>query len=621
MIAPILNRLKEYMNTLVTLFDLSDGQEQSQVQMGVESRSTTQSSQLQTLPQPEENPFDDYSHQRYFQHLIDCHRLVKVVGAEGMLRLSLEEIFVPPRLRLAPHFPPDALQLSHLSNFTKRRNGLQDIWEYLFLDQIRCFVILGVSGSGKTSLLKHMTLTCSHPQKRLFSGVANRLPILLSFDHHHSIIHGKADYTLAEAAHHALIIAQMSDPLPASWFEQQLQTAQCLIMLDGLDEIPDPTHRESAIMWIEQQMKAYAANRFVITSRLAAYGDNPLKNTMVLEIEPFNREQVQHFVAGWYQANQIAHREQKVAEFIDLSLQAPYLALTNNPLSLTMMITLHRYGIPLPNRRVELYKQICDLILHSSGDGEEFDLTSAQKQRVLQALAYYMMRHKLKQIALDEASQVIYVPLDIESRNPKGVDFLQFVARSSGILTEQQKGQYRFAHLTYQEYLAVNHIVEKRLQHQVINNVEDSWWHETSRLYGVATDATSIVAASLRKLEPPIPALLLAVRCAEEADHIQPEIHNKLEHVLQQQVESANPTRRRIVAEALLSFRLNRMMPVDENLYVADSLLTNTEYQLFVDEQRIKNLQPEHWSQLQYRFRAGAGKEPEIGRASCRERV
>lgn len=612
MIKSAVDWLKGSAHTLINFFDLADSQRERtgtiSTPLGVKSKSERPS----PLPDDQEDLFAHHSHKRYYQYLIDRYQMLHMVGTEGSFTLALEEIFVSPHLRLAAHLPADALQLSQLKYLATLRNGSQNIWEYLMLEQKAGFMLLGAPGSGKTCLLKHMTLTLAHPQKRLFSGIPNRFPIFLSFNNHQTIINGKPDYSLAEAAHYSLMMGQMVDPLPASWFEAQLQTGRCLIMLDGLDEIADPIHRENVVIWIKEQIALYQNNCFVITSRLLTSDYDSLKEMMSLEIQPFNREQIQQFVISWYQANQLAHNEEKVKAFIDLCAQAPYLALSTNPLLLTMMTILYRHGSPLPTHRAKLYEQMCKLALHPTGDREELDIPAESKQRVLQPLAYYMMRHKLQEVAVEEACKVIYVPLDMVSRNPKGMAFLQLVARSSGLLIEHQSGQYRFAHLTFQEYLAAKHILEQRLEHKLINNVEESWWHETTRLYSAMTDVAAIIRASLRKLNPPDSALLLAIRCAKETEHIQPEIYNGLETLLAQQIESLNPIRRRIVAEALLSFRLNRMMPVDQELSVADSLITNTEYQLFINQQRVKHVKPDQWWQYQYTFRSGKGHEPAV---------
>jgi hypothetical protein len=62
---------------------------------------------------------------------------------------------------------------------------------------------------------------------------------------------------------------------------------------------------------------------------------------------------------------------------------------------------------------LELYAEICEVFLgkRQQARGLELDMTPAQKQRVLQPLAYAMMTHQQREIPLAEAVDVIREPL------------------------------------------------------------------------------------------------------------------------------------------------------------------------------------------------------------------
>jgi hypothetical protein len=83
-----------------------------------------------------------------------------------------------------------------------------------------------------------------------------------------------------------------------------------------------------------------------------------------------------------------------------------------NPLLLTMITTVHKECNSLPGRRVELYREICDVLLG--------------KRRASQPLAGHM----------------------------KPADFFTGVRDDSDLMIEPEKDEYAFAHLTFQEYLA-----------------------------------------------------------------------------------------------------------------------------------------------------------------------
>ncbi|MCA9931692.1 MAG: hypothetical protein KC419_24585, partial [Anaerolineales bacterium] len=127
---------------------------------------------------------------------------------------------------------------------------------------------------------------------------------------------------------------------------------------------------------------------------------------------PFSIMQVEQFVHRWYLANEImsAQREdpgvqmeaRSGAEDLLMRLRRAHVLLDMavNPLLLTMIATVHRYRSSLPGRRVELYAEICEVFLgkRQQARGLAFDLTPAQKQRVLQPLAYHMMHEKQREI-------------------------------------------------------------------------------------------------------------------------------------------------------------------------------------------------------------------------------
>jgi hypothetical protein len=398
-------------------------------------------------------------------------------------------------------------------------------------------------------------------------------------------------------------------------------------MLDGLDEVADPETRKKVVKWVEDQMAAYGKNRFVITSRPHGYLTNPLSGVTVLEVRPFASGQVRRFVHNWYVANEVMSAQkddpgvrmaaEEGAEDLLRRVRstAALSCMAVNPLLLTMIATVHRYRSALPRRRVELYAEICDVFLgaRQQAKGLELELTPAQKKFALQPLAFQMMCQEGREILLDEAAEAVSEPLAQVIGQVSGEDFLKMIENTSGLLLERESALYGFAHKTFQEYLVATHVQESVLESDLVTRVDDSWWHETIRLYVAQTDATPVIAACLADDPPSVPALTLAIECIEEARGVQPEVRERLNTVLEQGVEDPDPERRGIVAEALLALRLRRMVRADEDTYVDNSLITHAEYQLFLDEQRAlgKYYQPDHWQD--YQFATDHGRVPVVG--------
>lgn len=563
----------------------------------------------------------------YSEYLTYQHRNFDVKGltTQGIYTLELEDVFID--LGLGPQTPDGAASTPIRPMPKALREGRHSIWEYLSSQQLKDhnLVVVGPPGSGKTTLLKYIALHLVSPSRRSAQAAqVDKLPILLFLRDYAALIREDPQYTLLQAVQDNL--AKWDNKIPADWFEMALKKQHCLVMLDGLDEVADVRVRWRVVAWVEQQMARYHGNRFIVTSRPFGYRDNPLRDATVLEVHPFTIEQVERFVHNWYLANEVmsAQRDDpgvrmtahEGAEDLLWRLRRAHVLLdmSVNPLLLTMIATVHRYRSSLPGRRVELYTEICEVFLgkRQQARGLPSDLTPAQKQRVLQPLAYTMMCQQRREIRLAEAVAVIDTPLDRVSPQTSGEAFLKMIENTSGLLIEREAGLYSFSHLTFQEYLAAVHVSDQKLENTLLKQVENSWWHETIRLYAAQADATNIIKACLSRSKPSIMALTLAMECLEEAREVRPELRNIFDR-LEQSVEHNNPEVRRVAAEVLLTLRLRRMVRVDEDKFEDNSCVSHAEYQLFVDEVQASGdyRQPDHWFTGQ--FPENRGRDPIAG--------
>ena len=556
---------------------------------------------------------------------------VKGLTTQGVFALELEQVFVDLGLELQAYDRASADPLRSSTNTAV--SPRQSLPQYLTAQKMRGqnLVLLGPPGSGKTTLLKHLTLMLAAGKNR--SELARKIkktPILLFIRNHAEAIARNEDYTLVMAVQSRLAMWNVN--IPPDWMERQLEKGRCLIMLDGLDEIADPDLRQKVVDWVDRQMARHKNNPFVISSRPFGYRSNPLKDVVVLEVRPFTVEQVQQFVHNWYLANEImsAQRDDpgvrmeanKGAEDLIWRLRQTHvlLEMAVNPLLLTMIATVHRYRSSLPGRRVELYSEIVEVFLgkRQEARGISYELTPAQKQRVLETLAYTMVSQRKRELPLVEAAQACEVALkrvvggEIAEQPSAVADFLKMIENSSGLVIEREAGLYGFAHLTFQEYLAAVHVRDQKLEDTLVKHVQNSWWHETIRLYAAQSDATNVVKACLSLKQPSVVALTLAMECLEEAREVKPELRTIFNR-LAQSVEHEQPDVRRLAAEVLLTLRLRRLVRVDENKYIDNTPVTHAEYQLFLEEEAAYSTYhvPEHWQTNQ--FPTGDGRSPIVG--------
>ena len=359
---------------------------------------------------------------------------------------------------------------------------------YLEKDQNH-HVVLGLAGSGKTTFLRRLGLSLIERKKQ--PQLPYKLPFFLSLRDYGNIIKEQEQFSLIDAVQTPLRKENL--PAPPGWIEHRLMKGCCLILLDGLDEVPDPEIRQAVARWVETQMRVYGhKNRFILTSRPRGYQENPISGYLrVLEVQAFTYTQIKEFVHNWYRAEEENRPKHTLGSFENVKHEAEAFLrrlqgthtlydLAGNPLLLTMSILADRCRGVLPGSRGELYKEICEVFLgrRQRAKGLKLELSAEQNQLVLQPLAFYMMEKEKEELTPTEAQVVIEEPLKSVSTQLTPQAFLKTI-EDSNIWVKQGPDAYGFSHSSFQEYLAAMHVKEKNLEQVLVKHIGLSWWHET----------------------------------------------------------------------------------------------------------------------------------------------
>ncbi|MFI9815679.1 NACHT domain-containing protein [Saccharothrix variisporea] len=440
--------------------------------------------------------------------------------------------------------------------------------------------VIGVPGSGKTTLLRHVALAVAGPRRS-----RRRIPVLLYLRDHVTAI-------VADAALPDLVRAQLvrfPTPEPPGWFEQRLRAGDCVVLLDGLDEVASPEDRRRVSAWVERQVRQYPRNDFVLTSRPQGYRTAPVSGATVLQVRDFTDEQVNRFVRGWYAAMErlstgdvgeaVRLRAEKAAdELLDKLHATPTLDdLSANPLLLTMVANVHRFGSKLPDSRAELYREICEVVLWRRHEAKDLPvrLDGHRKEVVLQTLAHTMMTRRVRDLARSEVLDVFRPVLRRMSTSMTEELLLEDVS-SNGLLVERESGEFSFAHQTFQEYLAAVHVRQAGDLLSLAAVVDDDWWRETTVLAVARTFADPVVHACLES--GTVAALSLAFECAEVCSELSPELRGRLDAF----VDSDDPERRRLVAGIALTRFMRERVVLGDGVAVCSRPVPNSLYRLYL---------------------------------------
>jgi len=459
----------------------------------------------------------------YLNYLHDRYRYLELKGmgvAERVpLRLPLLEVFVPLKARV--EMPKGEtwdrtarLAGRELSDEEAEKLGLRLSEPQLVNDLVRGhggLIVLGDPGSGKTTFLKSLAVAYATGSGDGL-GLGPRLPILLPLSAYAKAIESddvRLDRFIGTYFHslgcNAAVLAML---------QEDLKAGRALLLLDGLDEVSDLSLRQTVARRVADFFAFHrrAGNKFVLTSRIVGYREvrTVAEGLTECTLVDFDDEEIALFTEKWTSALERQAQGATGVAAADAARErhdllaavrghAGVRRLAANPLLLTILALMKRQGVPLPERRVELYDLYVRTLLSSWNRARgldrppQRDLDVVETVRILAPLALWM--HEVdsglglvKREDLHRKLQEIFTDRGEDDPERRARAFLSDVREYAGLILERGPEEYGFIHLTFEEYLAAVAIAlaaqgdRRGLVEAIAGRLGDPAWHEVALL-------------------------------------------------------------------------------------------------------------------------------------------
>jgi predicted NACHT family NTPase len=354
-------------------------------------------------------------------------------------------------------------------------------------------MVLGKPGSGKSTFLQSIAVQCNQGEFQ-----PDRIPIFIRLKNFVEDARESGKYSLLSYIRQEID----GEDIPERQVETLLRHGSTLILLDGLDEVPERESHE-VLRQIRQLSEEYYKNQFIITCRIAAQ-PYQFEGFTDIEIADFDQAQIAAFAKKWFVVVSKKSKEEglaKAAQFMD-KLQLPenrkIRELVTTPLLLTLACSVFTAKVDFPTKHADLYKQGLDILLTGWDEAKGIQrdaiyrhLSLHHKIKLLSQIATttfeqgscFFEQSTLHQQIADYLRSLPNAQIDPEALQLDSQAVLKSIQVQHGLLVEQAKGIYSFSHPTFREYLTARNVVaspdpqvlDKNLSRLVSHMTEPRW--------------------------------------------------------------------------------------------------------------------------------------------------
>ncbi|ATL29507.1 NACHT domain-containing protein [Streptomyces formicae] len=381
-------------------------------------------------------------------------------------------------------WPLDTAYLSLAATRDRPGEGAAQVAAEQVLAQHDHVLLRGVAGSGKTTLVQWLAVTAADlTYEHGATHLMGRVPFVLPM---RRIVRPGTELPVP-ADFLAAVGCLVTGEQPAGWVERVLRAGRGVLLVDGIDEIPEE-RRKDAKRWLRDLTRTFPGNLWLVTTRPSAVPDRWLDTTDFVELtlSPMARDGVETFVRRWHRA---AGADDAVGAALLRSVRAAseLNRLATNPLMCGMLCALHRErrGF-LPQDRKSLYEAALTMLLErrdverqvAPGPSSAVRLPLTVQVQILQKLAWWLIRNSRSEMDRSDAVHIVEEAAPSMDLDGSGADVYAWLLLRSGLLREPAAGRVDFLHRTFQDYLGARLAVQELDFDLLVNHADRTQWED-----------------------------------------------------------------------------------------------------------------------------------------------
>jgi NACHT domain len=399
----------------------------------------------------------------------------------------------------------------------------------------------GPAGSGKTSILKWLAVSCARQTNSgLLAPLNDLLPLYVRA---HDLTEDLHAFPRTPA------LARLASPAATARAAEaaigrRAEEGTLLILIDGLDETPQELRR-NAQRWLGHIIRSYPQCRYVLTSRNGHW-------TKLLEshsfatgrVRPLDRSATTQLVRQWFSVLRTeapAADTNRLLDVIDGDNRLRDIAAT--PLMCTLTCLLFQEQGELAFRGIEIYRAFIEMFVERRDIQREVggsrSLPRHEMLLLLGMLALHMVQDGVTELSSAKAIEYIdreRMSLPRVSLAPE--ETYEYLIQRSGVLIEPAPDRLQFVHRTFMEYLCAESFLEHHDIGELVSYAHKPTWRAIVPMTAALShgrQADEIIRKLLTRYgnEPLRRTVLDTViqACVAGVSRLDPEIRHEVEHV------------------------------------------------------------------------------------------